>query len=221
MGSIGRKRRRGAAGALAACALASLGIAACGGSSGSSKDASASVATTSTSSTSGTGPAAGPARFAAMRSCLQKEGITLPASQGFHRPQGSGGGVPGGGFPGGGGAGFARHLPKGVSAEKLQAALKKCGGGFRSGFHGDFHGAGGGGFYRSATAKAALSKFATCMRENGIKLPEPNTSGNGPVFDVKGIDTSSAQFKSAEEKCRSKLPGPFGHGGPPPSQPGG
>lgn len=217
MGFIGRKRRIGPAGALAACALASLGIAACGGSSGSSKDASASVATTSTSSTSGTGSAAGPARFAAMRSCLQKEGITLPASQGFHRPQGSGGGVPGGGFPGGGGGGFARRLPKGVNAEKFQAALKKCGGGFGGGFRG----APRGGIYRSAAAKSELSKFATCMRENGVKLPTPNTSGNGPVFDVKGIDTSSAQFKSAEEKCRSKLPGPFGHGGPPPSQPGG
>jgi hypothetical protein len=43
------------------------------------------------------------------------------------------------------------------------------------------------------------------MRENGVDLPAANTSGKGPVFDTKGINTSSAAFKSAESKCRSDL----------------
>jgi hypothetical protein len=151
-----------------------------------------------------------------MRSCLRKEGITLPQRQAFRHSHGGAAGAPGGGFPGGGG-GFGRHLPKGVSAEKLQSALKKCGGGFPGGFHGGFRGGRGGGF-KSAKDKTALTAFAACMRENGVKLPAPNTSGQGPVFDTKGLDTSSQQFKSAVQKCHSKLPGPFaGQGGPPPS----
>jgi hypothetical protein len=211
---IKRKRATQPAAVLAACALASIGIAACGG--GSSKDASANGATSTSTSTSTTGSAAGAARFAAMRSCLSKEGITLPQRQAFRQPHGGAAGGPGGGFPGGGG-GFGRHLPKGVSAEKLQSALKKCGGNFPGGFHGGFHG-GRGGVFKSAKDKTALTAFAACMRENGVKLPAPNTSGQGPVFDTKGLDTSSSQFKHAVEKCHSKLPGPFaGQGGPPPS----
>jgi hypothetical protein len=53
------------------------------------------------------------------------------------------------------------------------------------------------------------------MRENGVNLPAPNTSGKGPVFDTKGINTSSAAFKSAESKCRSDLGAAAGGGGPP------
>jgi hypothetical protein len=86
--------------------------------------------------------------------------------------------------------------------------LKKCGGGF---------GAARGHFFGRAGAKKALSEFAACMSENGIKLPAPNTSGRGPVFDAKGIDTSGTRFKSAEAKCASKLPEPFARaGGAPP-----
>ena len=69
------------------------------------------------------------------------------------------------------------------------------------------------------TFKTALAKFATCMRQNGVNVPAPNTSGNGPVFDTKGIDTRSTQFKTAEAKCQSDLSGAFkrgpGAGGPP------
>jgi hypothetical protein len=43
------------------------------------------------------------------------------------------------------------------------------------------------------------------MRENGVNVPEPNTSGNGPVFDTKGLNTNSAQFRAAELKCRLDL----------------
>lgn len=210
MAPIKRKKRTRSAGVLAACALASIGIAACGG--GSSKNASANGATSTSTSTSTTGSAAGAARFAAMRSCLQKEGITLPQRQAFRHSHG-GAGAQGGGFPGGGG-GFGRHLPKGVSAEKLQSALKKCGGNFPGGFHGGFHG-GRGGVFKSAKDKTALTAFAACMRENGVKLPAPNTSGQGPVFDTKGLDTSSsssrAQWRSATASCQGHSPAKVAH----------
>ena len=55
------------------------------------------------------------------------------------------------------------------------------------------------------------------MRENGVNVPAPNTSGKGPVFDTKGIDTSSMAFTNARKKCQSKLGGAFGGGRPPAS----
>jgi hypothetical protein len=209
MAQIKRRGSTGAALSAIACVLACLGIAACGGSSPSKNtSASASSSSTSASNSDAGATGGGPQRFAAMRSCLQKEGIALPqrpAGQRLHY------GTPHRGrFFDPGAPGFAaRHLPKGVNAEKLAAAIKKCGGGSFAG-----HGFGGRGrFFDSGRAKTALPAFAACMRENGLKLPAPNTSGKGPVFDTKGIDTGSTQFKNAYAKCASKLPGPLG--GPP------
>jgi hypothetical protein len=55
------------------------------------------------------------------------------------------------------------------------------------------------------------------MRSHGVNLPEPNTSGTGPIFNTKGLDTSSAQFRTAEASCRevlrSALHAPYGTGG--------
>jgi hypothetical protein len=147
-------------------------------------------------STSTTKSASRSDRFASVRACLEKEGIKLPA-----RPNGQSGG---GGLPGVGPGGF--KLPEGVSQSKFREALKKCGGGFPGGARRGFN---------SATAKTALTQFAACMRENGINLPAPNTSGNGPVFNTKGINTSSEAFKKARQKCQSKLKGAFGAGRPP------
>ena len=142
----------------------------------------------------------GPAgsRSAALRECLKKAGITLPSA-----PSGN----PGGGGPPSGGAGGFKP-PEGASGSKFQEAIKKCGGG---GFP-----AGGRGNINSVSAKAALTKYSSCMRENGVNLPAPDTSGKGPVFNTKGIDTSSAAFKSAQQKCQSDLKGAFGAGGRPP-----
>jgi hypothetical protein len=94
-----------------------------------------------------------------------------------------------------------------VSQAQFQEALKKCGAGNFSGRR----------RFSGATAKAALTKFAACMRENGVNLPAPNTSGNGPVFNTGGINTSGATFKAAEGKCRSDLQGAFGRRGGPPN----
>jgi hypothetical protein len=180
----------------ALCVLgASLALAACGSSaSGSGSASKASGATSSNGSASRGG------QFTALRTCLQKQGITLPAPpSGTSRPPGA---------PGGGGPGGARRPlqpPAGVSQEQFQAALKKCGAG-------NFGGRGAG--VNSPTARAALAKYATCLRQSGINVPEPNTSGNGPVFNTKGIDTSSSKFKAAQSKCQGNLKGAFPGGGP-------
>jgi hypothetical protein len=199
-----RRKPRPAAAAVLVLLLACLGLAACGGSSSSS-----SGTTATTSASTGTGAkGANAGRFAAVRECLQKNGITLPKrTPGQKRPNGGAGGfLGGGGAAGGAGSAGGPQLPKGVTRAQYEAALKKCGAGKFSGR------SGGGARFKSPAFQAALAKFATCMRENGVNVPAPNTSGNGPVFDTKGIDTTSAKFKAAEAKCQSDLSGAFRRG---------
>jgi hypothetical protein len=198
--------------------LACLGLAACGGSSKSSSTSTNAAAATSTGGGAATGPAGlakgeTAKRFSALRECLQKNGITLPQRTPGQRR--SPGGT--GGFLGGGAAG--PQLPKGVTRAQYEAALKKCGGG-------NFAGRGAGARFSSPAFKAALAKFAACLRENGVNVPAPNTSGKGPIFDTTGLNTASAQFRTAETKCSSDLRSSFrrgsGAGGAPPAgSPGG
>jgi hypothetical protein len=97
-----------------------------------------------------------------------------------------------------------------VTQAQFEAAMKKCGGGFvRRG--------------RSLNSTAriqAFTKFAACMRANGVNLPAPNTSGKGPIFNTNGLNASSPQFRQAQSKCASELNGGFTGrppgGGPPP-----
>jgi hypothetical protein len=204
-----------------ALVLASLVLAACGSSSKSSSSTSTSASASASSKTATGGPAgAGGKRFTALRECLEKEGITLPKPTGGQHKPGKGG--PGGaaGFLGGGGGAGGRQLPKGVSKSKYEAAIKKCGGSPAGG-----HFKRGGSNFAGPTAKAALAKFAACMRENGVNVPAPNTSGKGPVFNTKGLNTSSSKFKTAETKCASILraaynPSEGAGGGQPPSSAG-
>jgi hypothetical protein len=130
-------------------------------------------------------------RVAALRECLQKSGITLPER------------APGRGLLGGL-LGRSSRLPKGVTPAQLRAALQKCG--FLRGFGGARR------RLNDPVFKQALARFAACMRENGVNVPEPNTSGNGPVFDTKGLSTQSPQFRVAEAKCRQDLRAGFGPG---------
>jgi len=169
-------------------ALAAVFLTACGSSSSSGAGTSSAKTTAAVGSPTG--------RFASLRECLKKQGIDLPAPSG--KPSA-------GGPPSGGAGGF--KPPSGTSGAKFQEAIKKCGGG---GFP-----AGGRGNLNSASAKAALTKYASCMRENGVNLPAPDTSGKGPVFSTKGLDTSSQAFKSAQKACQSDLKGAFSAGAPP------
>lgn len=173
--------------------LACLGLVACGGSSSSSSTSQNAAATSANANGAPSGPSGAFAgRFKGVRECLQKNGITLPQrTPGTRRPPGVGGFLGGAGGP---------ALPKGVTRAQYEAALKKCGGGaFGRGAN----------RLKSPAYRQALAKFAACMRENGVNVPQPNTSGNGPVFSTKGLNTSSAQFKAAEAKCASDLRSAF------------
>jgi hypothetical protein len=192
-------RSRPALAAVLLLILASLALAACG----SSSSASSSSSTSSTATTATTASASGNAaattkattkgfagaskRFLAVRECLQKSGVVLPRKPGQQ--------APGAGFLAGG----APQLPKGVTATQYQAALKKCGGLPPSGrFGGDNR-------LTSGQFRQTLAKFATCLRENGVNIPAPNTSGKGPIFNTRGINVASPKFKAAQLKCASVL----------------
>jgi hypothetical protein len=190
---------------------ASLGLAACGGSTsttttettanaaatgtttvGTSPTGTTSTATPSTATTPGasTTGAARAARFAGVRTCLSKKGITLPQR-----------GAGAGGFPGGG-----AQLPSGMSRAQFAEALRSCGAGFKGGSLSKGHS----GFknpFNNPRFHAVLARFAACLRQNGVNVGEPNTSGKGPIFDTKGINTGSAKFKAASVNCRSTLLG--------------
>ncbi len=172
--------------AVAALLLASLLLAACGSSSNT-------TAGTTAAKTAAGAPASG--RFAAVRECLQKAGITLP-SRGSGTP--GAGGPPAGGFGLGGGGGGGPTLPKGVTREQFQNALRKCGGGLG-------RGGGFGSRLSSPTYRKALASFAACMNKNGVKLPAPNTTGKGPIFNTSGLNANSPAFVAARTKCESLL----------------
>lgn len=174
---IDSNRRKPAATALLLL-LALVALAACGGSSRSGTVASA------TTSTTGGGPGDSGGRFAALRDCLQKNGVTLPKrTPGQRRPPGAGGLLGGGTGP---------RLPNGVTRAQFEAAMKKCGGGALGARR----------RLDSPAYKQALVKFATCMRENGVKLPPANTSGNGPIFNTASLNTQSSQFRAAQARCQ-------------------
>ena len=203
MPQISSSRRRFAIAVAPSLVLASLLLAACGSSSTSST--STSTAANSAAAPPGGTTGRGGGRFTAIRECLQKDGITLPKRKPGQRGSG--------GFLGGAGA----ALPAGVSRAKYLEDIKKCGGAS--------FGAGGGRFQTPAF-KAALTKFAACMRENGVNVPAPNSSGKGPIFSTKGLNTASATFKTAETKCMADLRGVFlrrgsPSGGPPAGAPPG
>jgi hypothetical protein len=97
------------------------------------------------------------------------------------------------------------QLPKGVTRAQFEAAVKKCGGGVAG--HREL-------LNRGAAQLQALKSFAACMRSNGVNLPAPNTSGNGPIFKLGGLNTASPQFRAARDKCVKLLNGVFGFGRP-------
>lgn len=57
--------------------------------------------------------------------------------------------------------------------------------------------------------RSALVSFASCLRGNGVKIPAPNTSGKGPVFGSKGLNTNTPQYRAALAKCRGVLASAF------------
>lgn len=59
----------------------------------------------------------------------------------------------------------------------------------------------------SASAKPDALAYAQCMRGHGVGgFPDPDSSGQYPAGSLKGIDRNSAQFRSAQQACRSLRP---------------
>jgi predicted RNase H-like HicB family nuclease len=190
--------------------LASFAASGCGSSSnGSSSSASAgataatSTVRTPTATTSATPDEQASGRLAALTECLHKEGIPLPQSR-VGAQSGTSGLFSGG---------RAIQLPAGVTPARYQAALKKCGApNILSGTGRADGRASRGELLKNPAFTRALTAFAACMRERGVKLPPPSTSG-GSVFNTKGLDTKSPQFSAALSKCRSGLAAAFRLGG--------
>jgi hypothetical protein len=180
-----------------------LVLSACGGSSSGNSTASSKASASTTAP--GRAPGAFGGRLVKLRECLEKNGIKVP-----QRPGGASGGAVGGLL----GPGGRRIVPKGVSRAEYEAVLKKCGGlpllrGGTRGF----------GRVASPQFKASLNNFQKCMVANGVNLPTPNTSGTGPIFNTKGVDTTSAKFREASGKCASQLQLAFRRGQTTPAPP--
>lgn len=157
----------------------------CGSSSGDSSGEESSTAS------SGAG---GPGGFAEIseetRACLEEQGVKLPDP---------GEGPPGGGAPPEGAppAGF------GEGGEEMKEALEECGAELPEGRP-------GGPPMDSGAFRGSIREYAACMGENGYELPEPNVSGEGPVFKESHVDREDPKFEAANEKCQSLLGGPGG-----------
>jgi hypothetical protein len=91
--------------------------------------------------------------------------------------------------------------------QELQQALKDCGLNLPARPQ-------GGGNFNPAAMRKQINAYAACVRRNGYDLPQPNTSGNGPVFDSTQVNQNDPKFKAASAKCQNLLP----QGGPPQGQ---
>jgi hypothetical protein len=171
--------------------IAMMILAGCGGSSSSSDSSEASSGSTSGTAESGAAPG-GFQISSEQETCLKEAGVELPSGgppEGGAPPQGfEGGQPPEGGQPGG----------------EMQEAIEKCGIEIPQG------GPGGANPPNSAEYKSTVRAYAACVRENGYELPEPNLSGNGPVFKPSEVDQSNPKFAAASKKCQSKLRPPSG-----------
>jgi hypothetical protein len=70
-----------------------------------------------------------------------------------------------------------------------------------------------------AKARDAFVKFAQCMRQHGVDIPDPKSSGGGLTFQIGGkggLNPQSPKFKAADKVCHSLLGaiGPGGGSGP-------
>jgi hypothetical protein len=80
----------------------------------------------------------------------------------------------------------------------------------------DSDGGGGGadGDLSEEEAEEAMLEFAQCMREHGIDMPDPDTSGGGAVFVGPGSEDGEApdmeEFEAADEACRPLIEGVLG-----------
>lgn len=154
--------------------LALCGSLAACGSSGEAESSSGSAGSTSSSSSSGGGDQ--DAGRIRLSQCLRENGVDVPDNAG----------------PGsGGGAGN-------IDRDKLQKAMNGPCKKYQTQAFGNI----------SADDRQEMQdsfqKFAQCMRDNGVDVPDI-TSGGGPPAGG-GIDQDDPDVQAAAKKCQSKLP---------------
>ena len=186
--SIHRRSRPARAGLLTVAAAAVMGLSliasGCGGSPGTPVAHVGSTATNPSGSPSPAGSKSGdPAAFSA---CMRKHGVPNfpdPDSQGQLTIQG--------------GSGLNPRSPQFQSAQKACRKLLPNGG------QPDPKA-------QAAFLKQAL-KFSQCMRSHGLPNfpdPKPSSGGVGLVIGKNsGLDPNSPQFKTAQQACKTFLPG--------------
>jgi hypothetical protein len=98
--------------------------------------------------------------------------------------------------PGGDGGGAL--IPQGTDQDVVKAAMEKCK---------QYSPNGGEPPQLDAEAVDRQRRFAQCMRENGVPdFPDPEGTTGGSGSQLKGVDTSSEAFKSAQKTCEQLVP---------------
>ncbi|WP_433462698.1 hypothetical protein [Spirillospora sp. CA-128828] len=94
------------------------------------------------------------------------------------------------------GEGRALRLGKGGDRTKLQAALEKCQQWLQAG--------GKMPDLKDPKVRDQYVKFAQCMREHGVNIPDPGPDGQITI-PTQRVDRSKAE--KAREACKGSLPG--------------
>jgi hypothetical protein len=150
------------------------------GTESSAADTDSAADTATTVGAGATPPAGAPSadQLAAARKCFEENGVKLPE-----------GGLGGLGGLGASAAGGTPSLPQGVDPAALQKAFAACASSLP----------GGGAGLRPGGANAPdLSAFITCLRDNGVSVPDGATVADLPVSDPG--------FAAARETCAVLLP---------------
>ncbi|MBO2448536.1 hypothetical protein J4573_15645 [Actinomadura barringtoniae] len=92
------------------------------------------------------------------------------------------------------------RLEKGQDRGKLEGALKKCQGYLQAG--------GKMPDLKDPKVRDAMTRFAQCMREHGVDMPDPGPDGSFKVGGMAGVSQEKAE--KARDACRSFLPGDLG-----------
>ncbi len=166
--------------------LAMATLAACGGSTAST---SSETAMASPGAAVSGAPAGSATDFAAFRSCMEDNGVTLPDMGGAPSRAA---GAPPSGMPSGGpvAGGFPGGLPDGVDQATFDAATKACADVAPQ------RGAGGPGV---DIDQSALVAFKACLTDNDVKVPDGDNW-------MASLDRKDATVAAAMKKCAPLLP---------------
>ncbi|MCK9249332.1 MAG: hypothetical protein M0P31_10225 [Solirubrobacteraceae bacterium] len=117
-----------------------------------------------------------------------------------------GGGLPGGGLPGGGRPGGPGGGPGGdlsdEDREKLRKAMEACG---ATRGPGGGRGRGGRPDVSDADYQQRVKAYVACVEKQGVDLPDPDFSGDGPIFDPDEVDQQDEKFRKASAACQGEL----------------